>query len=768
MSHSPSPIPQRILNLLIQWMPLGGSGWLFISFLRQQAWAEALIAFPVTLVAAVWAAYTESFVARMREIYAERGRSDADALMKLLERLNQSFTKPDARYLQCQGAECLYNDIEGYRQPNDIKVALLKDVFVPLELSASFSRSVDGDALPFQMGSQSDELLEKQLRGNSLSVWDLLRQAQTNTAYSRLAILAWGGFGKTTLMRHITYTFAHNRHKRYQVPRLIPVLLYLRKWRDVIAQENATDLPTLIRENHIPDLPGGQSLDLPEAWATNVLTHGKGLVMLDGFDEVAEDQRSSVSQWISRQMRAYPKTLFILTSRPGGYDHYSGQERPRRSVFVKPFKPEQWQLFIHQWYRCQEQSNRAESAQNRTAVLAIAENHANDLIDQIEQREELAAMATNPLLLNMIATFHRYYPGNQLPKRRADLYQAICQLQLGARPESKRIEMGVSAADSQQVLQWLALEMGQQKQQTQIEEAMLLRYLREYLTALNETIEPRLFLNRIAQVSELMVEREPQQYEFAHRSFQSYLAAVEIERQQQENWLLEHWDDEWWQETILLYVARVKNPAPLLQGLVDRGAANLSYRCLQETTRRVDPDLVATIEPLATQVKDLRYAQLESYLKNGQWEEADEETYRLMITTVGKEEGQWFEAEELLNFPCEELLAIDGLWVKYSNGQFGFSVQKDIYLSEEVGGVANGLYYKDTWEKFCHKVDWSVRGRYVFVRFDTHGPKGHLPVAGMVGAPRGVPLMLADYYMIIVIPEQIAFLLFSRIQTCGA
>lgn len=732
-----SPIPQRFVNFLIQWMPLGGSGWLFLSFLRQQAWAEAFIAFPVTLVSAIWAAYTESFVARMREIYAERGRSDADALMRFLERLNQSFAKPDAQYLRCQGAECLYNDIEGYRQPKDITVALLKDVFVPLELSASFSRSVDDDALPFQMGSQSDELLEKQFRGDPLSIWDLLRQAQKDDAYARLAILAWGGFGKTTLMRHVTYTFAHGRHKRHRVPRLLPVLLYLRKWRDVIAQEDAPDLPALITKNHIPDLPGGASLNLPEAWAVNLLTQGKGLVMLDGFDEVAEDQRPQVSQWISAQMRAYPKTIFILTSRPGGYDHYSGRERPRRSVFVKPFKPDQWQLFIHQWYRCQEQTSRAESNKNPTAVSDIAENLANDLIHQIQQREELAAMATNPLLLNMIATFHRYYPGNQLPKRRADLYQAICQLQLGARPESKRVDMGLSATDSQQVLQWLALEMGQQEQQTRIEEKVLLHHLGDYLTALDEFIEPKIFLNRVSHVSELLVEREPQQYEFSHRSFQSYLAAVEIDRQQREDWLLDRWENEWWQETILLYVARVRNPATLLQGLVDRGAADLAYRCLQETTRRVDPELVAVIEPLASQVQDLRYAQLEEYLKNGQWKEADQETYRLMITTVGKEEGQEFEPEELLHFPCEELLTIDGLWVKYSDGRFGFSVQKDIYL--DCGGIPDGKYHKEAFEKFGDRVRWRRKGQWKFseVKFDTSSPTGHLPLLVWWGRDSG-------------------------------
>ncbi|CCQ59603.1 GUN4 domain-containing protein, partial [Crocosphaera watsonii] len=38
------------------------------------------------------------------------------------------------------------------------------------------------------------------------------------------------------------------------------------------------------------------------------------------------------------------------------------------------------------------------------------------------------------------------------------------------------------------------------------------------------------------------------------------------------------------------------------------------------------------------------------------------------------------------NFPCEDLRIIDQLWVKYSNGQFGFSVQKQIYM-DELGGT---------------------------------------------------------------------------------
>lgn len=120
-----------------------------------------------------------------------------------------------------------------------------------------------------------------------------------------------------------------------------------------------------------------------------------------------------------------------------------------------------------------------------------------------------------------------------------------------------------------------------------------------------------------------------------------------------------------------------------------------------------------------------RYQKLEEYLSNGQWKEADDETYQLMITAVGKKEEDWITDKELLNFPCKELKTINGLWVKYSNGHFGFSVQKEIYL--ECGGILDGQYRDEAWDRFCHANGWKVNNRRLLV-FSTSSPRGHLPL----------------------------------------
>ena len=154
-------------------------------------------------------------------------------------------------------------------------------------------------------------------------------------------------------------------------------------------------------------------------------------------------------------------------------------------------------------------------------------------------------------------------------------------------------------------------------------------------------------------------------------------------------------------------------------------------------------------------VTHAKYQTLEALLAAQDWKKADQETYRLMITTVGKEEGQWFDRKELLNFPCEELLTIDGLWRKYSQDHYGFSVQKEIYV--KCGGKLDGNYPGDTiWEKFGDEVGWRVNGswvRYYDLNWGGIGVPGHLPIGARIQFPTRVKKTKES-------------LLFSRIETC--
>ncbi|NEP81119.1 MAG: GUN4 domain-containing protein, partial [Okeania sp. SIO3B3] len=133
----------------------------------------------------------------------------------------------------------------------------------------------------------------------------------------------------------------------------------------------------------------------------------------------------------------------------------------------------------------------------------------------------------------------------------------------------------------------------------------------------------------------------------------------------------------------------------------------------------VDVPLVST--------KGVDYTKLHDLLARGKWKEADEETYLKMLEVAGRESEGWLDVEHIENFPCQDLGTIDKLWVKYSNGKFGFSVQKQIYQS--LGGTKE--YNYDVLIAFADKVGWRQKGKdcgYKEHIWDLSLPLGHLPL----------------------------------------
>jgi len=242
---------------------------------------------------------------------------------------------------------------------------------------------------------------------------------------------------------------------------------------------------------------------------------------------------------------------------------------------------------------------------------------------------------------------------------------------------------------------------------SRIEERSLLAQLQKGLDFLDSTVESAEFLKQMEEVSELLVKVD-HEYEFAHRQFQSYLSAYEIIDANQENLLLANWQETEWKDTILMY-ASLANATQFITNLLEfeeQAARDLAYecfKCLKAANRRIDPNLEKAIAALESTVETSFYQQLETYLQNGQWKEADKETDRLMLQIVGKEADQWFSLEDIQNFPCEDLRAIDKLWIDYSQGKFGFSVQKKVWM--DCGGVPGendwGVY-----KKFADQVGW--------------------------------------------------------------
>jgi serine/threonine protein kinase len=109
--------------------------------------------------------------------------------------------------------------------------------------------------------------------------------------------------------------------------------------------------------------------------------------------------------------------------------------------------------------------------------------------------------------------------------------------------------------------------------------------------------------------------------------------------------------------------------------------------------------------------KNIDYRELEQLLKTKQWYEADKLTNKLMLKAAGREKERWIDLDSIKNFPCADLQTIDQLWVHYSDGLYGFSVQKQIYV--ECGGKLDfSGPSSETWGKFCNRTAWKSEGKW--------------------------------------------------------
>ncbi len=130
---------------------------------------------------------------------------------------------------------------------------------------------------------------------------------------------------------------------------------------------------------------------------------------------------------------------------------------------------------------------------------------------------------------------------------------------------------------------------------------------------------------------------------------------------------------------------------------------------------------------------DINYDELQLMLVEQKFEDADRLTssyLRQLAGKLAKKRGYVFYSE-VMNMSGKDLQTIDRLWIIYSTGRFGFSIQAKILKSV-------GKKYELMWPK----IGWKKEG--LWTRYPTsfcwslEAPDGHMPLINQL---RGVRLM---------------------------
>jgi len=256
-----------------------------------------------------------------------------------------------------------------------------------------------------------------------------------------LVILGEPGCGKTTLLKYLLVMLIEGkgREKLGLGPGLIPFFAPLRDLRDP-GTEGLTDF--LMRVCGLAE----QGLT-PES-LQEVLQRGRALVLLDGLDEVAnEEKRIKVCKWLDTVRRQQPRTRFVVTSRYGGYLGKSRLAGNHLELSIRDFTPEEAREFLVRWFEAVKVALHGNgdadywSKKGRDAALALAE--------RITASEHLQRLAVNPLLLQIIALVHR--DRGTLPQRRVELYEECTNVLLEKWDMAKGLDVLLTARQARKI-----------------------------------------------------------------------------------------------------------------------------------------------------------------------------------------------------------------------------------------------------------------------------------------------------------------------------
>lgn len=350
------------------------------------------------------------------------------------------------------------------------------------------------------------------------------------------------GSGKTTFLQWIAVKSAENDKDISGLRNTMPILIRLRKY----------DCAKISLRDCISEVMKDSSYGIPEGWIEELIESGRFVFLIDGFDEVSETDRRHILDWL-KEIDKNEKCIKIYTARP------QVKERPNSANLIEadilPMNRVRIKQFINYWHV-------AVLDEQLKIDKCDAQNIANGLFGKITLSDSIMKLAATPLLCAMICALH-YRNEMNLPTNKRELYEECCKMLIERRDKERGISQSVINLNYEQkkiILSKLAYWM-MKNNYVEVERNDALKTIKRSLDGMSlqdiARNENEVF-NFLLERCGILREPEKGKIDFIHRTFQEYLTAFEISREEDWGVIQEKIGSIIWQETIGLAIGYAK------------------------------------------------------------------------------------------------------------------------------------------------------------------------------------------------------------------
>ena len=381
-----------------------------------------------------------------------------------------------------------------------------------------------------------NEQFERLALGRSVRTVSGLEAVQS---HRQLMVLGKPGAGKTTFLKYLAMQCVTGGFAADSVPFFVTLKDFA----------EAPEQPSLV-EYLMKSLPKKWTIETIE----QLLAAGRAIVLLDGLDEVREEDTQRVIREVRSTVDAAQKSQFIMTCRIAAKEYAFAQFT---EVEVADFDGQQIEIFVENWFRSKNDLPKTKRFMAR-----------------LNEDESIRELATSPLLLTLLCLV--FGEEGDFPSNRSDLYAEGVKVLLKKWDAERNIQRDarykkLDVQRREDLLSYVAFQMFRENEYF-VKQQRMEGYISDFILNLRDSypepessrIDSETVLELIQAQHGLLVAQARGIYSFSHLTFQEYFTAREIVITNDIQQLVSQVNYSRWQEVFFLTFGMIRNADELL------------------------------------------------------------------------------------------------------------------------------------------------------------------------------------------------------------